>query len=399
MSAVTGTTRQTTVNTTSNAFATWTDENTGRQVRQLTNCGEGDHVGMHYFRTPKHLPDGRIVISHGSGRRSGALVEPESGDIQPIENIPGGMLRLNEKTGHAWYLSREGDQRLLLDVDLVHDKVLNSRVLPAELDGKITDITADGQSLVLTENHQFMEGFDLPTTMDLDKFWKWFERPRYGRILVHHIATGECKQIVYSSGACPNHVEAHPTIPTYIRHTYDWWDGYHQRVWAINTDGTDHHPIRPQAHGELITHEFFFSDPQYVAFTYQDRRDDPAAHHRLPWGEYTPAPTQFGMTNLAGEQVYLSDPVNHYHTHLYCSRDGKMLSGSGTDGHSFVHAAHFSMKSTKVDYQKLATIHTPYIPFRGQGVNCDLSLDNKWMLYVDTIGDHRQLCAVSAEPD
>jgi hypothetical protein len=58
---------------------------------------------------------------------------------------------------------------------------------------------------------------------------------------------------------------------------------------------------------------------------------------------------------------------------FYCSLDGKLISGSGTDGHSFVYAAPFDWHSPRVDFIPLATIHPPYVPFHGQGVNCGFS--------------------------
>ena len=47
----------------------------------------------------------------------------------------------------------------------------------------------------------------------------------------------------------------------------------------------------------------------------------------------------------------------------------------------------------------LATIHTAYVPFRGQGVDCNFSADGRWLIYADKLdpeGPH-QLFAVEVD--
>jgi len=148
----------------------------------------------------------------------------------------------------------------------------------------------------------------------------------------------------------------------------------------------------------MVTHEFWWGDPDYIGYTYQDRRQDPTlrTHH---WAEYSQADTRLGIADLSGREVYLSDPLNSYHSHLYRSKDGTLISGEGTEGHSFVYAARFDMANTKVEMTPLATIHTEYVPFRGQGVDCDFSADSRWLIYADKLdpnGPH-QLFAVEVD--
>ena len=154
---------------------------------------------------------------------------------------------------------------------------------------------------------------------------------------------------------------------------------------------SDGPPLSP-----LLTLRVRSADPSYIGFTYQDRRGDSTVYE-LPWCEYAPVTTHLGIAGLDGEQVYLSDPLNSYHSHLYVSRRGDMVCGEGTDGNSFVFAAPFSWQSTKIDFTALATIHTEYHPMSGQGVHCDFSADNKWLLYNDTIDGKTQVCRVAVD--
>ena len=145
-----------------------------------------------------------------------------------------------------------------------------------------------------------------------------------------------------------------------------------------------------------MTHEFWWPTDGLIGYTFQDRRTDPTIHAK-PWAEYSPIPTQLGLAGRDGNEVYLSDPLNCYHTHLYASRDGRWVSGEGTDNHCSVYAAPFSRSSRKVDLKPLATIHTPYIPFRGQQVDCDFSADSKWLLYGNTVAGGHQVLACRNE--
>jgi hypothetical protein len=167
-------------------------------------------------------------------------------------------------------------------------------------------------------------------------------------------------------------------------------------MFTVRADGSEHRTIRVQEVGEMITHEFWWADPNFIGYTYQDRRGDPTVQE-LPWSEYAPVKTRLGIADLDGNEVYLSDPLNSYHSHLYVSRRGDYVSGEGTDGNSFVFAAPFSWDNTKIDFTALATIYTPYSAMLGQYVHADFSADSKWLLYNDTIDGVMQVCRVRVD--
>ncbi|MCX5662954.1 MAG: hypothetical protein NTW19_24990 [Planctomycetota bacterium] len=366
----------------------WSDAVTGRRVRQISPAGKGGSLG--YFRNPRHLPDGTMLAS--IDKKLG-LLEPESGDFRPITGMRGNRLKLlNDGT----LLTHDGETHEFFATPLPGG---TSRSLGKLLEGEkaqVIDITCDGRTVLMTECHDPHAGELAPTRKDPDLFWRYVSRPRHGEIVAFDLQTRERRTLLRAEDCCPFHLDSNPLDAGLLRFAYDKWEGHNQRVWSIRTDGSDLKPIRPQAHGELVTHEFWWPDGKHVGFTYQDRRED-TQHHELPWCEYAPAKTRLGVADLSGKQVYLSDPVNHYHTHLYVSRDATLLSGSGTDGHSMVHAAKFSLKDPRVDYVPLATVHTPYVPFRGQWVNCDFDAQGRWLFYTDTIDGKLELCAVDVE--
>ena len=389
----------------------WIDETTGRRVWQMTDSPTG--ASLSYFRTYRHLPDGRMLMNvrgaQGSGMFGGSLaaIDPASGALELLD-YPGRYLKLRISDGQMWFLQRPPGHEIPADrtqwrngprdlwtVQLPHGEPQLVAQLPEEIARHVSDITCDGSTLLLEE--RVSEQVESPVgSTEAEKMWIHFNRARSGTLLAYDIASQTRRTLVETQDVSTFHVESSPTDPNLIRFAHDMLECTGQRMFTVRTNGSELHPIRRQAFGEMITHEFWWGDPSYIGFTYQDRRGDSTVHD-LPWCEYAPVNSHLGIADLAGEQVYLSDPLNSYHSHLYVSRRGDMVCGEGTDGNSFVFAAPFSWQSTKVDFTAMATIHTEYHPMSGQGVHCDFSADNKWLLYNDTIDGKIQICRVAVD--
>lgn len=391
-----------------NQVSTFIDEQTGREIRQLTNMPDGAHLG--YFRMYRQLPDGRMLARAKHDHGNAILIAPESGDLE-LRPHAYGSLKMRESDGRIWFLTdQDGQTRRgwrktkpegmrLCHMDLPDGESVVDAVIPNDLPGSIADITIDGRYLIIDERHDENRGeLKRVTGMDVAAMTHYFQRPRRGAIWVYDTVTEQTECIVETHDIAPFHHDTSPLDPMLLRYALDMPETQGQRVWTIRVDGTDQRPIRPQVGGELVTHEFWWADANYIGYTYQDRREDPtvADHH---WAEYAQAHTRLGIADLSGEEVYLSDPLNSYHSHLYRSPDGTLVSGEGTDGHSFVYAAAFDMNTTKVDMVPLATIHPEYVPFRGQGVDCNFSSDGRWLIYADQLDAEspRQLFAVAVD--
>jgi hypothetical protein len=145
-----------------------------------------------------------------------------------------------------------------------------------------------------------------------------------------------------------------------------------------------------------VHHEFWWPGAQLIGYKYVDRRGD-ATVHLQPWGEYAPRPLQLGIANLAGTEIYLSDPLDHYQSHLNASPDGCFVAGEGTHNHSFASVAPFDLRATKIALAAVATIHTPYVAAAAQGVETGLTKDSRWVVYNDTVDGAMQVCAVRLE--
>lgn len=367
---------------------TWIDENTGRRIRQLTDFPDG--ASLPYFRCPRNLPDGRVVISgkHAAGHQF--ALDVATGDLQPIVHPRGHLLRWREDDGMAWYYDAE--TREVLRRGLLED---NPRVigrLDPEVPGHVDDITCDGRTLLgaVTDSEEVECGL---TGNDYRTLWRFIYRKRRGILWTYDLLENRYTVVWEMADYTPVHIDASPVDPGLFKFAQDGVSIYEQRAFAARVDGTALRPIRPQASGEWVHHEFWWPGAQFIGYKYLDRRNDPTTH-LLPWGEYAPVPLHLGIADLSGREVYCSDPLNHYQSHLNVSPDGRIITGEGTHDHSFVSAAAFEMASTKVDFQALATIHTPYVPAAGQVVECGVTLDGRWVPYNDQIDGRRQVCAV-----
>jgi len=370
-----------------------TDEKTGRTVRQLTDAPDGASVG--YFRQCKYLPDGRL-IGHTHGRPHSYLgLDPESGQVETLQ-FPGHVLRLTCSSGRAYCFDHK--TRQVLAVERPGCAPVRLGELPeGDLKPTEIDITEDGRTVVIAERVQPPEDVNPPPGRDAAKLLAWMARPRSGNMWSYDLKEGKLTHVLHLSDRCPIHIDPSPADPRLVKFSHDMYDAFCQRIWTVRVDGSALTPIRPQERGELVTHEFWWPGGQLIGYKYQDRRNDPTIE-QLPWGEYSPIPTQLGLAGLDGRERYLSDPLNHYHSHVFVSRDCKWLCGEGTDSRSFVYVAPFSMDSTRVDFVPLVSIHTPYIAFSpGQHVNAGFSADARWLVYNDTMDGKLQVCAVRVE--
>lgn len=371
---------------------TWTDEQTGRTIRQLTDNPNG--ARMDYFRQPKHLPGGLVLAFESGDEPTMLFLDPDSGQVDRRRLPIGRRLKIRESDGRLWYVG-DGD-RSIWQVDLPHGEPEMIANVPEDVPGHFIDITCDGRTLILGLTREDGTGPVPHLDKDAESLWAHLERPRSAWIWAFDLQDNKLTLLVESSEWGYGHHDTSPTDPGLLKYSLDIHDAVFQRAWAVRVDGTGLRKIRPQEKFEFVTHEFWWPDGQYIGYTYQDRRGD-ETFRKIPWGEYAPVSSHLGIANVDGDEVYMSDPLNHYHSHLFVSPDGNWVIGDGTDGHSFVCVAPFAFDNTRVDFVPLATVHTPYVPFAGQAVDACMAPNCRWMLYNDTIDDKKQVCAVAID--
>ena len=367
-------------------YRRWSDEQTGREVRLLSCPGDRDHFLLPYFMTWKHTADGTIL----SGRR---ILNPRTGEIT---ELPSNLVNIQLSADGTRIYCRKKRSRTVMALTLPDMQEVTIGRLP---DGHPCDrfyVTCDERTLI---GWKFTE-LGAPITPfgqnDPEVLWCFFDRPRNADLWAYDLPTGRFTELVHTDGLGIIYEVPSPTNPTCLMFSHDRHEATCQRIWTIRTDGTEMRKVRPQVPGEVVTHNIWWPDGRYIAYKYLDRRNDPTLG-QTPWSEYAPVPTRIGLSSPDGPEVFLSDPLVSYQSHINISRDGTLISGEGTHDHSFVYVAAFSITSTKVEMIPHATIHTAYSPMGGQGVQADFTADGRWLLYQDTIEGKLHLCAVRVE--
>ena len=377
----------------------WSDEHTGHEIRQLTDLEEGCLVG--YYNKPRRAgPEWVIAQAQGTEQKT-ILLHVETGEIKPSPayNIPanqgsGGLLLLKEERGEAFFCpgGREIWRCMLPDgiPELFH-------VLPANVPGIPVQLTCDGSMLILQERTDpTYKDITFPDHCDADWYWQFLDRPRSGTLWSYSLSDGSTRLLVEEKAHLPSMPQPSPTDPTLVAFSVDRDPCEAQHIWAVRTDRGEPWKIRPQESGEMIMHFCWWPDGLYLTYKYQDKRKN-GNHRAVPFAEYSTCPTQYCLANTNGEEVYRSDPLDHWHSHIFRSPDGTLLCGEGTHDHMFLYAAPFNMKSTKIDFVPLATIHSTYEACAGAEIEAGFTSDNQWLIYNDVIEGVRQVCAVKVD--
>lgn len=375
------------------------DENTGREIKIYTDIPKG--ALLPYFRRPRMLPDGRVITLY---RKDGtvpyrdthvAVFDPESGDVELLKHRPGTLLTLTSD-GRAIFCVDGKTELWSVKLPDGEPEFLCELPQPTpESNAIIVSISCDCRTIILVDGKEAEWTGPPPSTDDINNvgaFWYWLYRPRWGDLITYSLDTGAFTKCVHYDNNSFQHVEGSPTDPGLVKFTYDGLGIFEQRMWTVRTDGSELTKIKRQQKGEWVHHEFWWPGGQYIAYKYLDRRNDPTVHE-LPWGELAPRPTQLGIADLTGREVYLSDPLCCYQAHTYVSPKGDMISGEGTLDHSFVYAAPFSWSDYKIDLQPMATIHTPFRLGAAQGVEAGFTADSRWVLYNDMVDGEWRVCA------
>lgn len=379
------------------------DENTGREVRQLTSLPQGALVP--YFRRTRTLPDGRIValyVPEGLPfvplNFHVVIVDPESGDLEFPKERVGSYLRILSD-GRAAFSTGDPDREIwamsLPDgVPELLGRIDEEMPADTEFPGYLHDVTCDGRTVVAVATHIAAPVSAFPDDLNHPGgFWYYIYRPRSGDLYTYDLKDNTSTLCAHFDRHSFQHVDPSPTDPTLIKFAKDDLCVFDQRAWTVRADGSDLRKIKVQKKGEWVHHEFWLPDGQHIGYKYVDRRNDPTVHE-LPWGELAPRPLQLGIADVSGKEVYLSDPLCCFQSHLNISPNCDMVSGEGTLDHDFVYAAQFSWSDYKIDLQPVVTTHTPYSLGLAQTVDAAFTPDSKWIIYNDTVDGKFQVFAV-----
>ena len=376
----------------------WKDPTTGCRVRRLTDFDGG--ATRIRFRVPCNLPDGRIVVTGTSeGKRHLWLVDIETAEAEPRPTITG-YNTLYSDTGRCWFV-RDRD---LWAADLMQGTEEAACRMPDGFAGKVV-VSSDGRIAWGSYSHPPKEA---PSPRQDGKEERSAEAYHRNQIQAHERATGgglkvldlrteEVRKVHEFHTSSPGYLAPSPTDPDLLAFAHMSPPHICQRIWLARADG-EVHPIRPQECGEAIIHEYWWPGGKAIGYKYLDVRKDPN-FDKLQLLEYSSAPLHVGFASLDGKEQWLSDPLEHYQSHIIVSPDERWFCGEGTHDWFFVTVARFDPESTHLDFKPVATTHAPYLPASGAGIETSFSADSRWVIYNDQLDGVRQVYAVEVPRD
>ena len=317
----------------------------------------------------------------------------ESGEIRTTSIEMRNYLFLRESDGRLFY--RDG--REIWMIDLPDGRPEQICVVPDEVPGIPSVITCDGRYVIMDDTVDPDVRIRLAEISDdSETYWALMDRERSTTLYAYDLVDKTSRSVWHSDELRAHHLDPSPTDPTLFKFAPDGPAMYEQRIMAARVAGGRPWKVYAQERGEMTVHEFWWPDGSQIAYKYQDRRDDPTVR-AIPYAEYANVPTLFCIADSNGNEIYRSDPINFWHTHICVSPDCKLLGGEGTHDHMYVHAALFDQRCTTIDFVPLATVHSEYHSFSAAAVNAFFLADSRTLVYSDTIDGKQQVCAVEAD--
>ncbi len=300
---------------------TFQDPQTGARIRQLTDVHAHSH---HLYFTNSGLWDGgrRLLIgSHRTNARNFFSVDLDTGDITQLTDFPpdarpallGGFL--NPARDEAYFVLAGGVRAL----DLRSCRQRRLWTAPEGVRNGNLSCTADGRSVC----HVVQEDLSGKIRMDLGHGYVGFAeysaaRP-HCRIFAIDVDGGGARE-VYQEKFWLGHINTSPALPNVLTFCHEGpWEHIDQRMWVLDLATGDARPLRPQAPGEALGHEYWFAEGRRVG--YHGRRADGTHVFGL-----------IGWDNTGGAEYAFPAGSTHFH-----SLDEHQIVGDGYRDKPYLH--------------------------------------------------------------
>lgn len=244
------------------------DHETKARIRQLTHWQAHSH---HLYFTNSGLWDGgrRLLIgSHRNNARNFYSVELASGELTQLTDFPPGqeaaLLRVfvNPRRDEAYFV--HGRRLTALDLRTCAQRPLY-RVAEGFHAGNIS-CTADGNMVCMAEQEDLADRIRMDVGHGYVGFAEYSAARPLCRILAVPVDGGDART-VYEEKFWLGHVNTSPSLPDALTFCHEGpWENIDQRMWVLSISFGRAKPLRKQAPGETIGHEYWFADGQRVGF-------------------------------------------------------------------------------------------------------------------------------------
>jgi len=289
-----------------------TAKESGYEVIQLTSS-PADDSGL-YFTSQSFVPaDNTLVFT---SRRTGAwnlfcmnLKTFEFVQLTDSKSISGTGAEVCAATHEVFY--REGKA-----IKAVHLKTLAERTIvtiPENYSvGSAVSVTASGAALAFSITSNIV--LTTKTKVIYSDMDEHFAKRPWSAVMTGR-ADGTGWHEIARQAKWLSHTLISPMNPNLILYCHEGrWNQVEQRLWLVNADGSNPHPLRPEEKPEIsIGHEFWFADGVHVG--YQVR--------------YPKGPAMLGVADTR-DGSYHECATTFTDSHMQASHQGHLFIGDGS---------------------------------------------------------------------
>ncbi len=247
---------------------TFHDPETHVRIHQLTDWHAHSH---HLYFTNSGLWDGgrRLLIgSHRNNARNLYSVELASGEITQLTDFrshdrPGLLTAFVNPVRDEAYFANAG-QLVALNLRSFDQRVLYR--VPEGFRGGNLSCAADGKTVCMA----IQEDLSGRIRLDLGHGYIGFAEYSAARPLCRIVGIGVDggdSRVVYEEKFWLGHINTSPKLPEVLTFCHEGpWETIDQRMWVLDIGSGAACPLRRQARGETIGHEYWFADGERVGF-------------------------------------------------------------------------------------------------------------------------------------
>lgn len=226
-----------------------------------------------YFYNDGFVPSSNSVVfsSTRTGRNNLFAVDLGDGSITQLTDgklVQGGSAVVSLAKNEVYYF----DSRELCGTDLSTFKTrkLGYAMPPGYSTSSSLTITDDGEWIGIGIVQSTNTGKKYPT--DFDRMKARMESHPWSEILLVRTSGGEVKR-VHKEKQWISHVMVHTKNPNLVSYCHEGpWEIVDQRLWYVNADGSNNHPVRIEARtDDRIGHEYWFPDGKRMGYQVSTR--------------------------------------------------------------------------------------------------------------------------------
>ncbi len=243
------------------------DPKSGATIHQMTDYKA--HSNHFYFTYPCWYDDGSKIVFYSDRENrtnlfgvdlvEGGIIQLT--DLDPAEGRVGGLSK--NPVREEVYFSQGGTLKAL-DLETLAIRELWTR--PEGYVGGGANATADGAYLCTGYREDLSDRIVTDLGHGYVGFRETWEAHPHCAIVKIPVEGGDA-EVVYEEDYWLGHFNASPKLPNIMTFCHEGpWTLVENRIWGLDIDSGETWPIRPNAPGEAIGHEYWMQDGEHIGY-------------------------------------------------------------------------------------------------------------------------------------